>query len=55
MQARTAEFTKKLSVLQKQVQKGFEELAFRQNFAIFIILIFLGLGICIFLLSRKSS
>ena len=55
VQARTAEFTKKLSVLQKQVQKGFEELEFRQNFAIFIILIFVGLGICIFLLSRKSS
>ncbi len=55
VQDQTAEFTKKLSVLQKQVQKGFEELKFRQNFAIFIILILVGLGICLFLLSRKSS
>jgi nitrate/TMAO reductase-like tetraheme cytochrome c subunit len=52
---RTAEFTKKLAVLQQQVQKGFEELKFRQDFAILIILIFVGLGVCIFLLGWKSS
>ncbi len=51
---RTAEFTKKLSALNEQVQKGFQELRFRQNFAIFIMLIFIGLAIIIFLSSRRS-
>jgi Cytochrome c3 len=55
VKSRTAEFNKKLSAINEQVHKGFRELEFRQNFAILIMLIFIGLGICIFLLSRKSS
>jgi hypothetical protein len=54
VKSKTAEFTKKLEVLRQQVQKGFRELKFRQNFAIFIMLIFIGLGIAVFCLSRKS-
>ena len=54
VQDRTGEFDKKLAVINAQVQKGFRELKFRQNFAIFIMLIFIGLGIAIFCLSRKS-
>jgi hypothetical protein len=50
---RTAEFTKKLDIINKQVQQGFQELRFRQNFAIFIMLILIALAITIFLLSRK--
>jgi nitrate/TMAO reductase-like tetraheme cytochrome c subunit len=52
---RTAEFTKKLAALNEQVQQGFRELRFRQNFSVFIMLIFMGLGITIFLLGRKSK
>ena len=55
VQDRTGEFAKKLAAINAQVQKGFRELKFRQDFSIFILLIFIGLGICIFLLSRKSS
>ena len=54
VKSKTAEFTKKLAALSQQVQKGFQELKFRQNFAIFIMLIFIGLGIALFFLSRKS-
>ena len=54
VQDRTGEFAKKLAAINAQVQKGFRELKFRQDFSIFILLIFIGLGICIFLLSRKS-
>jgi hypothetical protein len=50
---RTAEFTKKLAVIDEQEQRGFKELEFRQNFATFIMLIFVGLGITTFLLSRR--
>ena len=54
VKSKTAEFTKKLAALSQQVQKGFRELKFRQNFAIFIMLIFIGLGIALFCLIRKS-
>jgi hypothetical protein len=54
VKSKTEEFTKKLAALSQQVQKGFQELQFRQNFAIFIMLIFIGLGIAVFCLSRKS-
>jgi hypothetical protein len=49
----TAEFTKKLDVINQQVQQGFQELRFRQNFAVFLMLILVALAITIFLLSRK--
>jgi len=55
VKSKTAEFTKKLAALSQQAQKGFQELNFRQNFSIFIMLIFIGLGIAIFCLSRKSG
>jgi nitrate/TMAO reductase-like tetraheme cytochrome c subunit len=52
---RTDEFTKRLSTLDGMIQKGYMELKFRQDFSVFIMLIFIGLGITIFLLSRKSE
>jgi len=55
VQDRTAEFTKKLAVIDEQVQRGFQELKFRQNFSVLLMLIFVGLGITIFLLGRKSE
>jgi len=55
VQDRTAEFTKKLAVIDEQVQRGFKELKFRQNFSVLLMLIFVGLGITIFLLGRKSE
>jgi hypothetical protein len=51
---RTAGYTKKLAALSEQVQKGFQEMKFRQNFSILIMLIFIGLGITIFLLGRSK-
>jgi len=52
---KTAQFNAKLDALQVQVQKGFEELHFRRNFALGLMVIFLGLAIAFFLLSRKSK
>ena len=51
---RTAEFTKKLAAINEQVQRGFKELEFRQDFSVFLMLIFVGLGITTFLLSRRQ-
>jgi hypothetical protein len=52
---KTAEFDVKLDALQAQVQKGFQELHFRRNFGLGLMLIFLGLAISFLLLSRKSK
>lgn len=52
VQARTGEFSKKLAVISQSVQKGFGELKFREHFSIFLLLIFIGLGIAAFLLGR---
>jgi hypothetical protein len=54
VQSKTAEFTKKLAALSQQVQQGFQELQFRQNFSLCIMFIFIALGIVIFALIRKS-
>ncbi len=55
VQNRTGEFSKKLADIAQGVQKGFRELEFRQDFAIFILLIFVGLGIALFFLGRGSE
>ncbi len=55
VQAKTGEFSKKLAAISQLVQKGFRELKFRENFSIFILLIFIGLGIITFLLGRGSE
>jgi len=52
---RTEEFSKKLAAINQQVRKGFQELKFRQDFSIFIMLIFVGLGITTFVLGRRSK
>ena len=55
VQAKTGEFSKKLAVISQSVQKGFRELKFRENFSIFLLLIFIGIGIVTFLLGRGSK
>ena len=55
VKARTVEFAKKLDALSQQVGKGFKELKFRQDFSTFILLIFVGLGITVFLWGRRKE
>ena len=49
---RTKEFSKKLALISRAVQKGFQELKFRQDFSILVMLIFIGLGITTFFFGR---
>ena len=55
VQARTEEFAKKLAAISQLTRKGFLEMKFREDFSIFILLIFIGLGVAIFLLGRGSK
>lgn len=49
---RTDEFTKKLSVIETWIEQMFEELGFRKDFAVVMVVMFLALGILFLLLSR---
>jgi hypothetical protein len=55
VQDKTAVYNRKLDALQSQVQKSFQELYFRRYFALWLLLIFVGLGIAFFLLTRKPK
>jgi hypothetical protein len=55
VKAKTGEFSKKLAAISQSVQKGFKELRFRENFSIFLLLIFVGLAIVAFLVTRGSE
>ena len=55
VKAKTGEFSKKLATISQSVQKGFSELKFRENFSIFLLLIFVGLGITVYLLGRREE
>lgn len=52
---RTDEFTKKLSVLEKNIEDIFRELRFRRNFSAFLMLLFAGMGIVLFVLIRTPD
>lgn len=49
---RTDEFTKRLLIIEDRIKDTFKELDFRQNFSAFLMLIFAGLGIVVFLFSK---
>ncbi|MBF0557560.1 MAG: cytochrome C [Nitrospirae bacterium] len=49
---RTDDFTKKLSILDKNMQDTFAELRFRKNFSAFLMLLFAGMGVIIFIYSK---
>lgn len=50
---RTDEFTKKLSLVEKDIQDTFRELRFRRNFSAFLSLLFAGMGVVILLISKR--
>jgi hypothetical protein len=52
---RTDGFVKKLNQIEVRMQKTFEELRFRRNFSAFLMLLFIGLGIGLLILSKNPK
>ena len=52
---RTDEFIRKLAPVQAKIQKTFEEIKFRKNFSAFLMMIFIGMAIGFFLLSKPPK
>jgi len=52
VQQRTEEFTKRLDIIDKETQDTFRELRFRKNFSAFLMLLFTGMGVVIFVYSK---
>ncbi len=50
---RTDEFIKRLNPIEVKIQKTFAELRFRRDFSAFLMLIFLGMGVVLFLLAKS--
>ena len=49
---RTDEFMQKLNAIEAKIKASFDELRFRKNFSAFLMLIFIGLGVVVSLLSK---
>lgn len=54
VKSQTDDFAKRLSVIKERIQKGFREISFRQNYSGFLMFLFIGLAITVFLLGRSS-
>jgi hypothetical protein len=52
---RTGEFVNKLNQIESREKEVFRELAFRRKFSAFLMLIFLGIGIVLMLLSKNEK
>ncbi len=52
VQQRTDEFTKRLGLIDKEMQDIFRELRFRKNFSAFLMLLFTGMGVVILIYSK---
>jgi len=52
---RTDEFTRKLGAIEKDIQDTFIELRSRRNFSAFLMMLFIGMGITIYLLHQTKD
>jgi hypothetical protein len=55
IKGKTAEVTKELDLIESRIHYYFNELSFRRNFSVFIMIISVCIGIVIFLLSKTYT
>ena len=53
VRAKSSNYTQKLEVIESELIESFKQLAFRRNFSAYLFLIFIGLSIVVFLLSKS--
>ncbi len=50
---KSGDYIKKLEIIESEINESFEQLKFRKNFFAYLLLIFIGLSIVTFLLSKS--
>lgn len=53
VRAKSSDYTKRLEVIEGSIGDSYTKLAYRRNFSAYLFLLFLGLGIVVFLLSKS--
>ena len=52
---RTDDFAKRLAAVENKIADTFKELRFRRNFSAFILLLFAGMGVTLYLITKTSK
>jgi hypothetical protein len=53
VRTKSSDYTQKLEIIESEISESFKQIAFRRNFSAYLFLIFIGLSIVVFLLSRS--
>jgi nitrate/TMAO reductase-like tetraheme cytochrome c subunit len=53
VRTKSSDYTQKLEIIENEINESFKQLAFRRNFSAYLFLIFIGLSIVVFLLSKS--
>ncbi len=52
VRAKSSDYNRKLAVIESEINESFKQLAFRRNFSAYLFLLFVGLSIVVFLLTK---
>ena len=50
---KSSDYTRNLEIIEGEISKSFKQLAFRRNFSAYLFLVFIGLSIVVYLLSKS--
>ena len=53
VRTKSSDYTQRLELIERKIDESFKQLAFRRNFSAYLFLIFIGLSIVVFLLSKS--
>ena len=55
VKGRTDDFVKRLAAVESKIADTFKELRFRKNFSAFLLLLFAGMGVTLYLITKTSK
>ena len=53
VRAKSSEYTQRLEIIEAEINESFKQLTYRRNYSAYLFLIFIGLSIVVFLLSKS--